>query len=189
MVSNIHLHNTAYQEMKRQLPSIGTLRRLLGTAGNRGPYRFDTPPLWDWAPHDLSMCLDIIGQAPDMVASRHLAKAWINNGYGGNHRLSLGFWDVTAEITLGNMMETKIRRFEVVGSQGSLVLDDVAGTLVSVQNSTETIIPFPPAKPLARQLLAFAAAVRQGRASDPSLSLGCTIVDIIAQCDLEQLSN
>ena len=42
--------------------------------GNYGPFRMDVSSLWDWGPHDLSMCLEIIGKYPSKVKAEFLKK-------------------------------------------------------------------------------------------------------------------
>ena len=32
--------------------------------GGLGPFRENISGLWDWGPHDISMCLDIVGSMP-----------------------------------------------------------------------------------------------------------------------------
>jgi predicted dehydrogenase len=165
MVSNIHLHNTAYQEMKRHLPAIGAITAIRSVAGNWGPFRPDTPPLWDWAPHDLSMCLDLMGSLPDTVTATRLAEKRVEDGYGGNYRIALGFGFVDAQIEIGNMMTTKSRRLEISGDHGTLVLDDVAATLILDRAGTAEALPVPLGRPLDRQLAVFCDALRCHAAS------------------------
>ena len=41
-------------------------------AGNFGPYRKDTPVLWDWGAHDLSILISLIGQSPNKISTKRI---------------------------------------------------------------------------------------------------------------------
>jgi predicted dehydrogenase len=184
MVGHTHLFNPAFRELKRQLPAIGALCMVTAQAGNRGPYRPDVTPLWDWAPHDLSMCLDLFASTPTGVAAERLALEQIDGGWAGDYRLGLEFpGGGRADIHVSNMMPVKRRSIEVAGTDGALVLDDIASTLVLRRSGMETPLSWPAHKPLTQQVRDFSDAVKRGISSDPSLALGREVVRIIALCD------
>ncbi len=181
IVGHTHLFNPAYREMKRQVPTIGSIVALRAAAGNWGPFRSDVTPLWDWAPHDLAMCMDLM-RGPPRTFSAEQSVERVEDGWGGMYRLALGFENgESADIRLGNLMRPKARLFEIKGSHGDLVLDDVAGTLVRRQGGVDSAIPFPAERPLAVLVHEFAEAVKKGQQTDPSLGLGVSIVNIIAR--------
>jgi predicted dehydrogenase len=183
-VGHIHLHNGGYLTLKRHLPAIGRLLHIRCEAGNWGPFRPDVTPLWDWAPHDLSMCLDLVGSAPIAVNCENSALEQHEAGWAGNFRLTLDFpGDIKADIRVGNMMATRTRQIEARGTKGSLVFDDIAHTLTLRRDKTETTLPVPATKPLACQIDAFAQAVRKRRTRDPALDDGVEIIDILNECE------
>ncbi len=65
LVDHIHLFNPWFQALKRAIASSGEkIQVILSEGMNLGPFHAHTPALWDWAPHDLSICLDLFGGAP-----------------------------------------------------------------------------------------------------------------------------
>ena len=68
LVDHAHLFNPAYDELKRAVGNGGEPVRLIVSEGmGLGPFRSHTPALWDWAPHDFSLCLDLLGRMPQRI--------------------------------------------------------------------------------------------------------------------------
>ena len=183
MVGHIHLHNAGYLELKRQRHLVGDLQQIRSAAGNRGPFRPDVSPLWDWAPHDLSMCLDLMGAVPRRVSARRSAQKWHDGGEGANYCLDLEFeHGVTADIRVGNLMPEKTRWLELAGTLGTLRLDDVASMLEYRNDAGVRLLPFAGEKPLARQLQMFAAAISGTVLPGFGIAEGCAVVELLDSC-------
>ena len=60
LVGHTHLFHPAFRALCREAASLGPVRSIKSSAGNHGPYRRDASVLWDWAPHDLAMCLTLL---------------------------------------------------------------------------------------------------------------------------------
>ena len=186
MVGHTQMYNPGFDALCRALPLIGDIRSVRCVAGGSGPYRSDVTPLWDWSPHDVAMCLSLMGHSPVAVTAICLAAEKIGGGWAGDYRLQLDFeGGVTADIHVSNMMERKQRVISVEGAQGELVLDDVASSLTLHQAGTETAVPFAPERPLARQVRTFVEAIRMGVRSNPSLRLGRDVVAVLSQCQAQ----
>lgn len=70
LVNHILLFHPAYQALKKALSQSGeTIRLILSEGGALGPFRSDTDALWDWCPHDLSVCLDLLQKQPLRMAA------------------------------------------------------------------------------------------------------------------------
>ena len=68
LVDHTRLFHPAYQVLKRMLADAREPIRFILTEGmNFGPFRTDVPALWDWGPHDVSLCLDLLGARPEHV--------------------------------------------------------------------------------------------------------------------------
>ena len=66
LVGYLQLFNPRYQQLKRILKESREPVQLLISEGmGLGPFRSETPALWDWLPHDVSMCLDLFGTAEE----------------------------------------------------------------------------------------------------------------------------
>jgi len=70
LVDHTQLFHPAYRRLKGLLKEGGEMVRFVLSEGMAlGPFRAHSPALWDWAPHDVSLCLDLLGGAPRSVAA------------------------------------------------------------------------------------------------------------------------
>ena len=89
--------------MKYYIAKQKKLNSIIAIAGNYGPFRNDVSPLWDWAPHDIAMCLDIMGEFPSKI-SAHFSKQEEKNKNQFNVSINLSFKnDKFAVLNVGNM--------------------------------------------------------------------------------------
>ena len=185
MVGHIHVFSPAYQALKRLAPTKGTIRAICSVGGNYGPFRPDTPALWDYGAHDLSMCLDLLGQEPMKVACRHLAQVEASLGKGTVSEISLEFPSgVTVQLVVGNAMPEKTRRFEVEFQDGKLVYDDLAQYKLAWKSDSGQVenLELDGTLPLKCELLAFCESIRTGRNYDSSLDTAVAVTKILERC-------
>ena len=187
-VDHIYLFHPAFQALKERSKGLGKIRSLRSVGGNRGPFRKDTPVLWDYGPHDVAMALDLIGEAPksgraDRQESPKPAK-------GENLTLRLQFKGALAELNIGNRMRQRARRMEVFFDDEALVFDDTQpGKLsrhaLNKEGGLEKGEPLPTddEPPLTRAVKTFAAAILSDSHDLSSLELGVSVVDVLADCE------
>ena len=61
LVGYLQLFNARYRQLKKIVQDSGEKIHLLISEGvGLGPFRAETPTLWDWLPHDVGLCLDLI---------------------------------------------------------------------------------------------------------------------------------
>lgn len=159
LTGHVHLYSSAFQALKiRHRCSSGRLNLVKSRAGGPGPYRTDTPVLWDWAPHDLSMSLDLIGACPTTVrAVKHLPDPK-RNPLATDITIEMQYPDsLEVHSFVSNHLERKTRIFSAYTNQESLTYDDQSRhKLVAVNSSNFTInVPHPQSSPLANMLSAF----------------------------------
>ncbi len=192
MVDHIHLFSPAFRTLKSEAAKLGPVRHMESEAGNHGPFRKETPILWDWGTHDISMCLDLMGETPSRVSARCQEMRETGEGSGAVFNLRLGFGDgdtngVTAGIRIGNLMPGKRRRFCAAFDDGILIYDDLAADKLSfVPASDETeirAIAVAPAPPLTCAVREFTQAIAAGSRSRESLQLGLSVVETLARCE------
>ena len=179
MVDHIHLFSPAWRRLKALVPSLGPVLSLAGVAGNHGPYRADTPVLWDWGTHDVAMILDLVGGTPDRLRAVRTERRELPEGVGETIDLSLGFGALSATATLSTLMD-KTRRFTVVCQGGTLVYDGVGAVRLSLDGqeiSVET------RQPLEILLDDFACAIGAGSRDRSGLDLGVRVVETLAACE------
>jgi len=183
MVGHTHLFHPAFEELKRQAPRLGTIRAIEAEAGARGPYRADVPVLWDWGPHDVAMCLDLLQRSPREVRASREAHERVGGAEAETIRLDLDFGDgLRARIQLSNLID-KTRRFAVRCDAGVLVYDDITrDKLVLEQEGKSTPIKVSPELPLSRVVEAFMATISAGKDRTASLDLAVEVVAVLERC-------
>ena len=125
-VNHVYLYHPLYRLLKRQLKNKNNLKSIYSIGGNYGPFRKDVSSLWDWGPHDLSMCLDILGEYPSEIKAEIVKKDFINCIEASNLKIILDFKNKKyAEINIGNLMENKKRIFKVNYENHSYIFDPI----------------------------------------------------------------
>jgi predicted dehydrogenase len=194
LVDHIHLFSPAWQALKhRALAGPGRLRSIGSAGGNRGPVRPDTPALWDYGPHDVAMCLDLIGEKPRAVSATLETRLETGAGAAETILLRLSFADgVEAEILVGNAVETKQRRFTARFDGATMTYDDLAPDKLVIETGTGDAagldrnveaVALPDTPPLDLALERFARAIAANDTGLESLRLAVAVVEVLAEAD------
>lgn len=191
MVDHTHIYHPAFGELKKQATKLGRVRTIDAEAGNHGPYRDDVPVLWDWGPHDVAMCLDLLRELPREVRATRVAHERVGNAEAETVRLDLIFANgVEARIRISNMI-AKTRRFAVHCDDGVLVYDDLAQNKLVLHQEVRGALLQPagipitvsPELPLRRVVEAFITAITEATDRSASLDLAVEVVAVLEQCD------
>jgi predicted dehydrogenase len=179
---------------------LGEIRHISAQRLNLGPVRYDANALWDLAPHDIVILLDVLGQAPEAVSAR--GAAYLQPGVHDVVHLDLWFpGQVLAHLHLSWLDPVKVRRMTVVGSQKMAVYDDLAPQKLVVYDCGVVLAPNGTARPeplyrlgearpvplpvtdepLRRQYAYFLDCVRYGMRPAPDGRLGLTVVRVLEQ--------
>lgn len=191
MVDHIHLYNSAFRELCRHIVDDGSaIRGIASSAGASGPFRSDVSVLWDWGPHDLSMCLRLLDASPVEVRAKCLERRRTERGDGETIQIELLFPnDVAASIILSNLLTQKKRSFGVNTETRRYLYDDTTDDNLTVENkeaSQRESLAVDPTLPLARVVETFADGILTNAKDRSGLVLGAEIVRILAHCQ-EQL--
>ncbi len=198
-VGHIHLYNPAYHAIKSHLPSLGPLRYILCEGGNNGPYRDDMSALWDWAPHDIAVLLDIFQAKPSVID----AWGWEFLRPGKNlHDTVIARLEAPDKtpITLhvSWLMPEKRKKITFVGETSSIVFDDTAkdkvtlhknmgpavdGEKVTFQPSEITPLQFDGTSPLTNELSAFINAVTKNAPYPTGITQGLAVTQILSEIE------
>ncbi len=202
MIGHIHLYNPAYRVVKSLVRTIGPIQYIHGEGMSNGPYRDDMSVLWDWAPHDLSMMLDLVGTMPRSVQAWGLLLLRPRTHLHDTVLLRLSFpGNISATVHVSWLSPEKRRKLTIVGTKSSIVLDDRAERKVTlykdmgptVQSSARgrtapTVIPheprisyppYAPDPPLTVELTAFLKAVKTKRQPTTDIRQGLQVVQIL----------
>lgn len=175
-VGHIHLFNPAYRAAKKLVQADGGVRYILFEGMNNGPYRNDLSALWDWAPHDVSILLDVLGELPQSVQAWGFDLLRPGNNLPDTAAIRYTFFSGLAVLSLVSwLMPAKRKKVTFVGEQDSVVFDDTAKQKVTLYENLgpkvkgetverhEPVVSYSeylPEAPLKLELAAFIEAVK-----------------------------
>lgn len=185
LVDHVYLFHPAYVALKVLVGKHGGARAIRSVGGAHGPFRPDLPVLWDWAPHGVAMCLDLVGETPCAVAGACIRSQDTPDGRGEIWALDLKFpCGTEANVTVGNLMETKNRRFTAILSEGEVTFDDCREEkLVHRGAGGETAVPHAADRPLTRAVEAFVGGLTGHGFSGFGLDLALAVSRVIAMAE------
>ena len=188
MVGHTHLFSSAFEALKQRACSLEGPLRIRSVGGNQGPFRETANPLWDWGAHDISMCLDLIGQSPATIHAHASAAQKKADGEGIIVDVQIEFSNgAHADLKFGNLMSEKKRVFEVHGDNGGLIYDDLAmDKLVEYdRKGIRKKVGISSVPPLTRAVIAFRDCIASGNRQHTSLPLGVRVVETLAYIESE----
>lgn len=172
----------------------GAPRRVVAIGGQRGRRGGDIGALWDYGPHDVALCLDLIGVDARLVRAERVYAEVIDGAPCEVLRLTLDGRDgSTAEATFGSAMEPKRRWLGVDDGAAAYVLDALAeppmmraaaGSML-IPGLTGTPVDVADTLPLEIAFARFERAVRGDRASWPvtDASLGLAVTRVLLEAE------
>jgi UDP-2-acetamido-3-amino-2,3-dideoxy-glucuronate N-acetyltransferase len=194
-VGHLHLHNPPYRKIKRLLPRIGAVRWIHAEGANNGPYRDDMSALWDWAPHDVALMLDLLGKMPRRVQAWEASLLRPRARLGDIAFIKLEFpGKVVGFIFNSWLFPEKRKKVSIIGEKGSIVFDDTAekkvtlyehmGPVVSGKKITrqESVVSFPsyePDSPLSLEMRSFLKMAKKKEKSPGTRAEGLKVVKVL----------
>jgi predicted dehydrogenase len=191
MVDHTQLFHPAFRFLKAEVLHRGMPFSIRSSAGNTGPYRSDVSVLWDWAPHDIAMALNIVPGRARVIDAHILEARPMGSATAERIRLSLMLaHGVPCEVLLSTL-DQKHRWFAVDFQDSTLVYSDFGShasvrlihkALASPHEEGEDLI-ISTDRPLTVALREFVAAVKAGRPATEDLNLAFEVVDLILRCE------
>jgi predicted dehydrogenase len=186
LVDHVYLYHPAYRALRLELGGKPPLR-IDGIAGNAGPFRPDTPVLWDYGPHDVAMCLDLVHETPIRVSAQRLERRRVGTAVGETIRLLLEFASgAIADLSLSNILDKRARALSVETGSERLVFDDASETKVyreQVESSgLREAIPFSAEPPLNLVVREFVEAIKRGTPTERDVELATEVVVTLTRC-------
>ena len=129
MVGHLLMYHPAVARLKQMVDGgeLGEVYYLYASRLNLGQVRRSENAMWSLAPHDISVALHLLGEAPEAVAAQGLT--YLQPGIPDTVFLTLRFASGrAAHIHVSWLDPHKVRRITVVGSQKMAVFDDVDST-------------------------------------------------------------
>ena len=125
-VGHVFLYSTPVMKLKELVESgeLGDLYYISASRLNLGPVRHDVSALWDLAPHDVSIILELMGSLPESVCCSGLAH--LNDRFHDVCNLTLHFANKRMGIVHVSWLDPRKRRvMTIVGSKRMAVYDDL----------------------------------------------------------------
>ncbi len=202
-IGHLHIYNPAYQKAKALTQTSGRIRFLYGEGCNNGPYREDMSALWDWAPHDLSMMLDLVGENPLSVQAWAISSLRPNTKLYDSTWIKLIFPGGTEGLVFSSWLSPeKKKRLTIIGEKNSLVFDDTAEqkvifyenmgpTLKKIEDQTTVLFQSPKItypeyakdRPLLLELRAFFQNIISKKRPLTGLAEGIAVVAVLAAAE------
>ncbi len=197
MVGHILQFHPAVAKLKSMIAdgSLGKLRYIYSNRLNIGKIRTEENILWSFAPHDISVILSLLGEAPSEVSCE------------GNSYLSESVADVTmsrlafpsgvaAHIFVSWLHPFKEQRLVVVGSEKMVVFDDAAKDKLVVyphrvewknrvpvaEKADGTVIELDTAEPLATECRHFLDCLESRRTPLTDGREGLRVLRVLEAC-------
>lgn len=124
MVGHIFLYHPAMTWIKANINRIGKVKHVDSQRLNWGIYQTKTTPMHSLLPHDVSIMLDLLGD--DVSLTKVDNARFTDNQQPDYVNFNMVIGDVTVRVTGSWYWPEKIRKITIIGSQGSIVWDDVA---------------------------------------------------------------
>ena len=188
-VNHIYLYHPMYKFLKKNIKSKNKIISILSEGGNFGPFRDSVSPLWDWGPHDLSMCMDFLDEFPISIDAEYLKVEEQNKK--ANIKIKLFFGSKKkAEIVIGNVMKTKTRKFKVNFKSVSYLFDPI--NFINIQEEKNNKLKSFDAhnkdkndfeKPLNILINNFIKEIKENKFDIEDLKLAVKVINIIEKID------
>jgi predicted dehydrogenase len=189
LVDHTHLLHPAFRLLLREASSLGPIRSIESSAGNRDSFRRDVSVLWDWGPHDIAMCLTLLPGSARQISAERLDIQWIDGAAAEAISIEIELaGGIPARIRLSTLAE-RHRWFAVKFDSCTLVYRDIGpvylarlGPNQEAHAAGEPIL-VPYEQPLTRAVLEFVEAIRLKETSRTDIDLGLAVVELIADIE------
>ena len=180
LVDHIYLFHPAYRALRETCANTQAIRHIESTGGNHGPFRTAIPPLWDWGPHDISMCLDLVNEYPESIVAR-TTEPDMTTGHGTNIEVRMKFPSgATSRSIFGNRMPARIRRLEVSLPGETILFDDSCPDPVQrITDAGANALPHADSLPLNNAVERFCNVIRSGDSATDELALAVNVVRVL----------
>ncbi|GAB6179343.1 Gfo/Idh/MocA family oxidoreductase [Desulfotomaculum defluvii] len=126
MVGHLLHYHPAVHKIKEIVTSgqLGRLNNIYSNRLNLGKFRSEENVLWSFAPHDVSVILNLVGKMPNKVSA--VGNATLQNGIQDTVNVQMQFDNINAGIFISWLHPFKEQRMVITGDRGMLVFDDVS---------------------------------------------------------------
>jgi len=199
MVGHLLLYHPAFEALHAAVRggAVGELRYIYSNRLSLGRIRREENSLWSFAPHDVSMILQLVGAMPVSVVTN--GEAYLSDGVADTTLSHLMFSaKLQAHIFVSWLHPFKDHRLVVVGGSGMAVFNDSAngaeklllyrhkaewqGDVPVVSRADAEPIPYDYTEPLRLECQHFIAAIAQGTAPRSDGAEGQRVLRVLDAC-------
>ena len=191
LVDHTHLFDPAYLVLKRSLDAAGEpIRFLFAEGGGWGPFRTDISALWDWGPHEVSLCLDLLADTPQHVSA--MGTSVRAEGLPDAVCIRLDFTrGATAWLHTGRVFSSKRRNLTIITERNRYHWDGVAPSQqlsvspiewTQASDVKRLVVPEGPT-PLANMIAYFINGLAGGDRQRFGTELGLEVTRVLATCE------
>lgn len=183
MIGHIFLYNQAFCKFKRLFTKMKNIQYIHFEGCDAGPVRDDISALWDWAPHDISMCLELLEKMPLFVS------AW---GVGTDMVYARLLFENNLPVFLkmGWLSPVKKREIIAVFKDESLLFDDVSDKkIVYFDNLSKKYIKHSRNEPLVREIEDFVGLIKDNKTPLSDFNKSFKVIKITDAIEKSMLGN
>jgi predicted dehydrogenase len=201
VVGHLLVFHPAVERLKAMISAgdLGEVYYLYSQRVNLGQVRPDENALWSFGPHDVSVALELLGQAPSRVTAH--GRSYLQPGVEDVVFMTMEFaTGVMAHVQMSWLDPHKERRLTVVGSKKMVVFDDMQareklkiydkgvdrpptyasyGESLAIREGDISIPRVPSAEPLKAELAHFVRVARGDEEPRVSAEDGVTVVRVL----------
>lgn len=143
MVDHIYLFHPAFMKLKEKIVNEGSpILEIESISGNYGPFRDNCTPLWDWGPHDMSMCFDIVKDSIEKLYATETKTSLNNLRVGKSYVVRIQFSSgCQANLQFGNSLRKKTRLFKVRVNSGQYIFNEFLEKKLVFQDKEGNLTP------------------------------------------------
>lgn len=176
LVDHTQLFNPAFEAIA-SVTNPKNVKYINSNACSYGPFRWDVALWWDWLPHDISMCLKLLGELPTAVRARYYKNQEHRNA--GVLRVELCFQNAKADIHVDNTKDFKVRNFIVREEKLSFHMLNEMLFFSTKENTSQVSVAT--TKPLNKVINAFIKAMKEK--NQVGLDIAVNVVNVIEKCE------
>ena len=114
MTEFTQVFNPKFIALRNSLNLIGGITKIITEAGNFGPIRTDTPVLWDWGSHELSILIALLNEDPKSIKAKKINQKENEIGDASSWEIICNFKNnITSISRISNICQKK-RKVEII---------------------------------------------------------------------------
>ncbi len=194
-VGHLHLYNPAFLKAKELVKKAGKIRYVSFEGMNWGPFRSDMSAMWDWAPHDIAMALELFGKSTsiqawgeyDWATLKLETPSQVSPLVRGRSRRGQNFF---ITIHVSSLSSEKRKKMMVAGEKYSVIFDDTADQKVSIYERGQVSYPsYEKTMPLTAELTAFIQMIKTKKKPKTDIQNGVEVVRILDAAERSMKKN